>query len=132
MGEYYEFISKENKQIPYYKLTLYGHINNSTLRNYVTSITVRYFISKKKKEEKNVERFCGYCDEVVATTKESKFINPKNMVVRNKEGNITGYTDEYKSLLDFLKTELERYKEDGEDAAKIGGMRRRINALKAI
>lgn len=80
---------------------------------------------------KNVERFCGYCDEVVATTKESKFINPKNMVVRNKEGNITGYTDEYKSLLDFLKTELERYKEDGEDAAKIGGMRRRINALKA-
>ena len=49
MGEYYEFISKENKQIPYYKLTLYGHINNSTLRNYVTSITVRYFISKKKK-----------------------------------------------------------------------------------
>ena len=80
---------------------------------------------------KNVEKFCGYCDEVVATTKESKFINPKNMVVRNKDGNITGYTDEYKSLLDFLKTELERYKEDGEDAAKIGGMRRRINALKA-
>lgn len=80
---------------------------------------------------KNVEKFCGYCDEVVATTKESKFINPKNMVTRDKEGNITGYTDEYKSLLDFLKTELERYKEDGEDAAKIGGMRRRINALKA-
>ena len=80
---------------------------------------------------KNVEKFCGYCDEVVATTKESKFINPKNMVIRDKEGNITGYTDEYKSLLDFLKTELERYKEDGEDAAKIGGMRRRINALKA-
>ena len=80
---------------------------------------------------KNVEKFCGYCDEVVATTKESKFINPKNMIVRDKEGNITGYTDEYKSLLDFLKTELERYKEDGEDAAKIGGMRRRINALKA-
>lgn len=80
---------------------------------------------------KNVEKFCGYCDEVVATTKESKFINPKNMVVRDKDGNITGYTDEYKSLLDFLKTELERYKEDGEDAAKIGGMRRRINALKA-
>lgn len=80
---------------------------------------------------KNIERFCGYCDEVVATTKESKFINPKNMVVRDKDGNITGYTDEYKSLLDFLKTELERYKEDGEDAAKIGGMRRRINALKA-
>lgn len=80
---------------------------------------------------KNVEKFCGYCDEVVATTKESKFINPKNMIVRDKDGNITGYTDEYKSLLDFLKTELERYKEDGEDAAKIGGMRRRINALKA-
>lgn len=81
--------------------------------------------------DENVEKFCGYCDEVVATTKESKFINPKNMVVRDKDGNITGYTDEYKSLLDFLKTELERYKEDGEDAAKIGGMRRRINALKA-
>ena len=52
LGEYYEFISKEKKNIPYYKLTLYKNINNSTLRHYVTAITVRYFIDKKKKEDK--------------------------------------------------------------------------------
>ena len=51
LGEYYEFISKENKQIPYYKLTLYQNFNNSTLRNYITAITVRYFVNMKKKED---------------------------------------------------------------------------------
>lgn len=51
LGEYYMFISKENKHIPYYKLTLYKNINNSTLRHYVTVITVRYFVDKKKKED---------------------------------------------------------------------------------
>ena len=51
LGEYYEFISKENKQIPYYKLTLYKNFNNSTLRNYITAITVRYFVNMKKKED---------------------------------------------------------------------------------
>lgn len=52
LGEYYEFISKENKHIPYYKLTLYNNINNSTLRNYITVITLRYFTSKKEKSDK--------------------------------------------------------------------------------
>lgn len=51
LGEYYVFISKENKLTPYYKLTLYRNFNNSTLRNYITAITVRYFVSIKKKED---------------------------------------------------------------------------------
>lgn len=51
LGEYYEFISKRNKNISYYKLTLYSNFNNSTLRNYVTAITVRHFVDVKKKED---------------------------------------------------------------------------------
>lgn len=52
LGEYYEFISKENKRIPFYKLTLYNSINNATLRNYVTTITLRYFVSTKERRER--------------------------------------------------------------------------------
>jgi hypothetical protein len=52
-GEYYLFISQENKNthMSYYKLNLYANINNSTLRNYITAITVRYFVNKKAKED---------------------------------------------------------------------------------
>lgn len=53
LSDYYEFISKENKQIPYYKLKLYANINNSTLRHYVTTITIRHFVDKKKKDDNN-------------------------------------------------------------------------------
>lgn len=58
LGEYYEFISKENKETktPYYKVTLYNQLKNSTLRKYVTVITTRYFVDEKVRDEKITER----------------------------------------------------------------------------
>lgn len=54
LGEYYEFITKENvlKNIPYYKLYLYKNRRNTTLRKYVTTITSRYFGAGKIKRDK--------------------------------------------------------------------------------
>ncbi len=52
LGEYYEFISKVNNKIPYYKLTLFKNFRNSSLRNYVTAITIRHFVDTKIKEDK--------------------------------------------------------------------------------
>ena len=72
LGEYYEFISKEKKNIPYYKLTLYKNINNSTLRHYVTAITVRYFIDKKKKEDKIARQQFSIEGASKANTKENE------------------------------------------------------------
>lgn len=80
---------------------------------------------------KTVSDFGGFVGEIVCTSTESKFINPKNMVVMNNEGVITGYSDEYYALINYLENEIERAKDDGEDANKIGGLRRRLNSLKA-
>lgn len=83
LGEYYEFISKENKQIPYYKLTLYSSFNNSTLRNYITVITVRYFVNLKKKED-NIDKQTSSIDGAsTITTKENG-----NNVIENPWFNI--------------------------------------------
>lgn len=71
MGEYFEFISKENKNMEYYKLTLYRNINNSTLRHYVTTITIRYFVDRKKKRD-NIER------QIVSIDGASKFKKEEN------------------------------------------------------
>lgn len=69
LGEYYIFISKENKQTPYYKLTLYNHINDSSFRNYVSTITIRYFTGLKKKNDK-AEKLTVSIDGSTTTKKE--------------------------------------------------------------
>lgn len=78
-----------------------------------------------------VSDFGGFADQVVATTTETKFINPKNMVVKDENGIVTSYSLEYENLVEYVKNELNRSIDDGEDANKIGGLRRRLNALKA-
>ena len=53
-GEYYEFISKENPEtrVPFYKLTLFKGKNDSNLKSYTSVITTRYFINKKKGDDR--------------------------------------------------------------------------------
>ena len=100
----------------------------------------KYIDFNKQKEDiekglapdvKTIIDFCGYADEVVATTSETKFINPKCMVKKDEDGVVIGYTDEYKALLNFIENEIERAKNDNEDAIHIGSLMRRLNSLKA-
>lgn len=100
----------------------------------------KYIDFNKQKEDiekglapnvKTIVDFCGYADEVVATTSETKFINPKCMVKKDEDGVVIGYTDEYKALLNFIENEIERAKNDNEDAIHIGSLMRRLNSLKA-
>lgn len=53
-GEYYEFISKMDikTNTPYYKLTLFKGIRDSSLQSYVSIITTRYFTAIEKKKAK--------------------------------------------------------------------------------
>lgn len=78
-----------------------------------------------------VSDFGGFVGEIVCTSTESKFINPKNMIVIDDRGIITGYSDEYYALINYLENEIKRARDDGEDANKIGGLKRRLNSLKA-
>lgn len=70
-----------------------------------------------------IQEFAGKCDQVVAHSNRSKFINPCKM--KDENGN---YTDEYKNLLDALEAELSQRQADGDVA--VGVLKRRINSLK--
>lgn len=78
----------------------------------------------------NVHDFCGHAEKVVADAKKTKFINPDHMKNINPE---TGeYEDDpvYRTMVNFLKTEIENVKST-DSAGEIGLLKKRLAALKA-
>lgn len=73
-----------------------------------------------------VNNWHGSCDEVVAYSNRTKFINPAKM--KNEDGS---FSNEYNNLLSYLENELVKQKEDGADGMTIGLLKRRINSLKS-
>lgn len=73
----------------------------------------------------NVDEFAGSCELIVSDASKTKFINPSKM--KNSEGE---FTQEYKSLLDYITKELDKSIENGENANVIGTYRRRLQSLK--
>lgn len=74
---------------------------------------------------KNVTDFCGYAEEVRSDTFKTQFINPSKMF--NEDGS---YTDEYNTLLQYLKNQVEKAKLENAGIKAIGEARRRYNSLK--
>ena len=73
-----------------------------------------------------IQDFCGYCDTITSTSFKTSFVNPADMKDENGE-----YTATYKMLLNFVETELNKAKTDGEDVTYTGRLKRRIHALKS-
>lgn len=73
-----------------------------------------------------VVEFCGHAEEVVASVSKTKFINLAGVI--NEDGSVN---ENYSSLIQFLEGEIQSAKEDGKDPGFIGGLRRRLNSLKA-
>lgn len=70
--------------------------------------------------------FAGTADIVESDLNKTKFVNPKLMHDENGELSI-----EFKNLIDFLEAELAKAYEEAADANVTGGLKRRINSLKA-
>ena len=70
--------------------------------------------------------FAGHCDQVVADSRKTKFINPALMYDENGE-----YSNIYKNHLTDMEEQLAGLKEDNGNHGEIGVMKRRINAFKA-
>lgn len=92
---------------------------------------------KKVEEEKglaanldNVCSFCGKAELVVSDVGKTKFVNPACMKETNEKGEKV-FTKEYNALLQFLKSELNHAKVNGEDSASVGRMKKRIQSLEA-
>ena len=73
----------------------------------------------------NVHEWAGGADQVVASSTVTKFINPSKM--KNEDGT---FTNEYTSLLDYVKAEIAKNKEDGE-VAGVGTLKRRLHSLQS-
>lgn len=71
----------------------------------------------------NIREWAGKCDQVVASSSRTKFINPSKM--KNEDGT---FTNEYNSLLEYVNAEITRGKEEG-DSTHTGTMKRRLHAL---
>lgn len=70
--------------------------------------------------------FCGFAEIVESDISKTKFVNPAKMYNENGD-----YSNEYTSLITYLEAELNKAKEEGEDANVTGNLKRRINSLKA-
>lgn len=85
-----------------------------------------------------VDFSCGTCEAVEADASKTKFINPSKMYQKDENGE--DILDEngrpipagpYKALLEDLEVEIKRAYRNSESAGTIGGLKRRLNALKA-
>ena len=73
----------------------------------------------------NVWEFAGHCEEVVADTSKTKFINPDHMIDKDKNPDPI-----YTTMMTFLETELKTAQSTG-NANEIGLLKRRLSALKS-
>ena len=73
----------------------------------------------------NVCSFAGKAELVVANINKTKFVNPAKMMDGDH------HSSEYESLLNFLQSELNHAKENGEDSRSIGTIRKRLKSLQA-
>lgn len=71
-----------------------------------------------------VGSFCGQAEMVVADSEKTKFVNPKNMY--DKDGN---ESVEYRSLMEWLKSELASAQNNNESIGTIAALKKRIRAI---
>lgn len=74
----------------------------------------------------NIFNWAGSCDRVVAYSDKTTFIRPAKMY--NEDGS---YSTQYDNLLQFLKTEIAKKTEDGENIRDIGTLKRRLHSLES-
>lgn len=93
----------------------------------------------------NITEFCGFVDEVKADAYKTAFINPRNMFeyytedegehfagdVKLDENGERILSEAYKTQIAFLEQQLKVAQDQGQDMDVTGGLKRRINSLKA-
>lgn len=104
--------------------------------------TIKKFLDPKIQEEEvkrgaapdlvTVPEFYGECELVVSTATETRFINPAKMYEVDEDGNRVE-SKEYKALVDFLETEIERLKDNGHNGAtgEMIVVKKRLESLKS-
>lgn len=78
----------------------------------------------------NVFEFYGECEEVVADTKKTKFINPKHMHIYEEDGTVKD-DPVYTGMVNFLEEEIRNAQETDGTINEIAMYKKRLSALKS-
>ena len=78
----------------------------------------------------NVFDFYGECEQVVADTKKTKFINPKHMHIYEEDGTVKD-DPVYIGMVNFLEEEIRNAEETDGTISEIALYKRRLSALKS-
>jgi chaperonin GroEL (HSP60 family) len=78
----------------------------------------------------NVYAFSGYCEEVVADAKKTKFINPKHMHIYEEDGSVKD-DPIYTAMVNFLEEEIRNAEETDGTIKEISLYKKRLSALKS-
>lgn len=78
----------------------------------------------------NVFDFYGECEQVVADTKKTKFINPKHMHIYEEDGTVKD-DPVYTGMVNFLEEEIRNAEETDGTIKEIALYKRRLSALKS-
>ena len=78
----------------------------------------------------NVFEFYGKCEEVIADTKKTKFINPEHMHVYNEDGSVED-DPIYTAMVNFLEEEIRNAEDTDGTISEISLYKRRLSALKS-
>lgn len=119
-----------NKEIDQYE-DLVMLCGSKSIKKYINPDIQEKEIKEGKAPDKdNIVEWYGTCDEIVSDNTGTKFINPKDMFIKNEDGTLS-YSSTYEGLINFLKTQLEYAIKNSEGIGTIGNLRRRLNSLQS-
>lgn len=119
-----------NKEIDQYE-DLVMLCGGKSIKKYINpDIQEKEIKEGKAPDKNNIVEWYGTCDEIVSDNTGTKFINPKDMFIKNEDGTCS-YSSTYEGLINFLKTQLEYAIKNSEGIGTIGNLRRRLNSLQS-
>lgn len=119
-----------NKEIDQYE-DLVMLCGGKSIKKYINpDIQEKEIKEGKAPDKNNIVEWYGTCDEIVSDNTGTKFINPKDMFIKNEDGTLS-YSSTYEGLINFLKTQLDYAIKNSEGIGTIGNLRRRLNSLQS-
>lgn len=126
-----------NNRLPICIITDYHEIDQlSDLARMCGAKTIRKYIDANIYKEdlakglapspETIFNWAGRCDKVVAYSDKTTFIRPALMY--NDDGE---YSELYKNIVNFLKTEIKKSTDNGDDIRTIGTLKRRLHSLES-
>lgn len=98
-----------------------------TIKKYIDAELYKLDVANGKAPTPDtIRNWAGHCNNVIAYSNKTVFVRPSAMY--NDDGS---FTEQYKNLLNFLKTQIDTYTREGENINEIAALKRRLHSLES-